>query len=101
MCVPDEENSMPAGHFVEALPSEKELLLIDCYRHTHDADLRSRCQMVLLSSRATSVAQIAALTFFSEDTVLYWIERYQTEGIDGLSERPRSGRPPKSLQHVR
>ena len=87
---------MSAARFVGTLPVEREQVLHDCYRHTHDADLRSRCQMILLSAQSMPIGEIARLTFFSEDAVLYWIDRYQSEGIDGLSERPRSGRPPKS-----
>jgi len=87
---------MPAARFVSSLSPEQEVMLRDCYRQTDDADLRSRCQMILFSGQGKSVAEIAELTFFGEDAVLYWIERYQQEGIGGLAERPRSGRPPKS-----
>jgi transposase len=87
---------MPAARFVAPLSPEQEAQLRHCYRHTQDADLRTRCQMILFSAQGRSTPEIAALTFFGEDAVLYWIERYQTEGIAGLSERPRSGRPPKS-----
>ena len=51
--------------------------------------------MVLLSATGHPVAQIAALTFFGEDTVLYWLDRCDRDGIDGLADRPRTGRPPK------
>ena len=87
---------MPAARFVAPRPPEEEAVLQHCYRQTHDADLRTRCQMILFSGRGKTVPEIADLTLFGEDTVLYWIERYQQEGIDGLSERPRSGRPSKS-----
>lgn len=87
---------MAVARFVGTLPTDQDQILRDCYRHTHDADLRSRCQMILLSARWMPVGEIARLTFFSEDAVLYWIDRFQNEGMDGLSERPRSGRPPKS-----
>jgi transposase len=66
------------------------------YRQTDSADIRSRCQMVLLSAQQRAVSEIAACTFLGEDTVLYWIDRYERTGVAGLEDRPRSGRPPKS-----
>ncbi len=64
------------------------------YHGTHDADTRIRCLMILLFSERQSVPQIARLLRFSDDAVRYWIRRYEAEGIEGLSTRPRSGRPP-------
>lgn len=66
------------------------------YRVTNDAELRTRCQIILLSNEGHSTPEVASLVRFSEDTVLYWIDRFETEGLPGLEERPRSGRPPKS-----
>ncbi len=66
------------------------------YRQTKDADVRTRCQMVLLSARGRSAVEIAELTLFDQDTVLFWFDRYEADGLAGLEDRPRSGRPPKS-----
>jgi transposase len=71
------------------------------YRTTSSADLRTRCHMILLSTQRYTVAQIAALLFFGEDTVLYWLNRYEADGLAGLADRPRSGRPPKSIAQGR
>ncbi len=87
---------MPAARFVCPLSEHEQFALHQQYRTTHDADLRSRTQMILLSAAGQPVAQIASLTFFGEDTVLYWLDRYEQDGIDGLADRPRSGRTPKS-----
>lgn len=87
---------MPAARFVRPLTDLEQTTLQYQYRTTHDAEVRSRCQMILLSAQGHSVADIATLTFFAEDTVLYWFDRYEREGLDGLDNKPRSGRPPKS-----
>jgi hypothetical protein len=89
-------HAMPTTRFVRPLSEDEHLALHQQYRTTHDADLRSRTQMSLLSASGHPVAQIASLTFFGEDTVLYWLDRYDHHGIDGLADCPRSGRPPKS-----
>jgi len=77
--------------------SDSEVADLDrAYRATNNADLRTRCQIILLSNEGFSTPQIASLVRFSEDTVLYWIDRFEAEGLAGLEDRPRSGRSPKS-----
>jgi len=86
---------MPAARTL-SLTAEQAQGLQECYRQTHDANLRSRCQMVLFLGQGKSIAQSAELTFFDERTVLYWLDRYTDTGLEGLKDRPRSGRPKKS-----
>jgi transposase len=87
---------MPEARYVRALTAAEQKALRELYRHTDQADVRTRCQMILLSAQARSVSEIAQLTFFNEDSVLYWLDRYESLGLSGLEDRPRSGRPPKS-----
>jgi transposase len=54
-----------------------------------------RAQMVLLSGRGCPVAQIALIHACGEDVVRTWLPRYQRLGVAGLSDLPKSGRPPK------
>ncbi len=91
---------MPVARYIRTLAPEEVQALRQLYRKTDNADLRTRCQMILLSSQGRSVAEIAQLTFFEEDAVLYWIDRYETDQLAGLEDRPRSGRPPKSGRRV-
>ena len=81
---------------VRSLESVEVSSLDQTYRVTNDADLRTRCQIILLSNDGRSTPEVARLVRFSEDTVLYWIERFEAEGLPGLEDRPRAGRPPKS-----
>jgi transposase len=55
-----------------------------------------RVHMVLLADRGYSVAQIATIYECSESTVRHWLQRFATEGIPGLRDLPRSGRPRKA-----
>ena len=87
---------MPAGRSIRTLTETEKQDLRKLYRLTDKADLRTRCQMILLSAEGYSVAEIARLTFFEEDSVLYWFGRFEAESLPGLEDRPRSGRPPKS-----
>lgn len=52
-----------------------------------------RMHAVLLSARGYEVGQIASILEYDEATVRRWIERFEAEGLEGLQDRPRSGRP--------
>ncbi len=54
-----------------------------------------RAHMVLLSDRAYSVPEIATIHGCGEDVVRLWLHRYDADGVAGLEDEPRSGRPPK------
>jgi transposase len=86
---------MPPARYIHLNATEVEALE-QLYRQTTNADIRTRCQMVLLSARGRSTVEIAELTLFDQDTVLFWFDRYEADGLAGLEDRPRSGRPPKS-----
>lgn len=80
---------MPAPRFLKLDPTQAEALQKE-YRTTHDAHSRSRCQMILLSHQGRSASEIGQLTFFDQDTVLYWFERYEKEGKVSLWSGPSS-----------
>jgi len=55
-----------------------------------------RIHMILLSDRHYTVLQIAELFECSEATVRTYIERFEADGLQGLQDRPRCGRPRKA-----
>jgi transposase len=55
-----------------------------------------RIRMVLLSDRRYSVPQIATIFECSEATVRGWLTRFNADGLAGLADRPRAGRPRKA-----
>lgn len=64
------------------------------YRTTKDPRLRTRVQMILLSAEQKRKApEIAGIVRESEATVLRWLKRYRAEGMEGLNEARRTGRP--------
>jgi transposase len=87
---------MPGARYVRGLSKVEQKALRELYRQTDKADVRTRCQMILLSSEEYTVSKIAELTLFNEDSILYWFDRYEQDGLVGLEDRPRSGRRPKS-----
>jgi transposase len=64
------------------------------YRTTKTPRLRTRAQMILLAAeQGLKVPHIALIVRESEATVLRWLKRYRAEGIEGLQDAPRPGRP--------
>jgi transposase len=61
-----------------------------------DARVVRRAQMVRLSSQGKSAAEIAAFWAVSGPGVRKILNRFNREGIPGLSDRPRQGRPRKA-----
>jgi Winged helix-turn helix len=52
-----------------------------------------RLLMLLLSYQRWTPTAIAELLGCDQTTVRRWIHRYNTHGVSGLGDRPRSGRP--------
>jgi transposase len=74
--------------------SEEEIHVLErLHRRTDDADVRSRCDMILWSNEGLSPPAIAERVRFSRQTAVRYIKRYEAEGLDGLFTKPRSGRP--------
>src|SRR5690349_24369579 len=53
----------------------------------------ARAVMVLLSLHELTAAQIAGLLECHPGTARRWIARFNDEGLAGLADRPRPGRP--------
>jgi transposase len=79
---------------VPALTDEQRTELETVYRKTKAPRYRTRAQMVLLAAdQGLSAPAIAVIVRESDDTVLRWLKRYGAEGVEGLMDAPKSGRP--------
>jgi transposase len=63
------------------------------YHTTKDVRIRTRSQMILLAFDGMSAPKIAKIVDLDPESVRHYMKRYRDEGIQGLSDRPRSGRP--------
>lgn len=59
-----------------------------------DADQARRILAVAMVMDGASRAAAARATGMQRQTLRDWVVRYNGEGVDGLADRPRSGRPP-------
>jgi transposase len=57
------------------------------------AGWKQRAQMVAASWDGSTVPQIAEELGCHEQTVRRWLHRFNTAGVDGLADRPGTGRP--------
>ena len=80
----------PVFVFANASSSETEQLRDDLRGRWRQA---ARAVMVLLSLRGLPAAEIAGLLDCHPATVRRWISRFNAEGLAGLADRPRCGRP--------
>lgn len=55
--------------------------------------IAARAVMILLSAGGMTAAEIGALLHYDPKTVRRWITRHDLDGLAGLPDRPRSGRP--------
>ena len=78
---------------VRPLSDDEVSALLHLHRGTDNADVRSRCDMILWSNEGLSPPKIAQRVRFSRCTVVRYIKRYEAAGIDGLFTKPRPGRP--------
>jgi transposase len=60
---------------------------------TPSAKVYRRVRMLLYLDAGYSAAEIQEHTGYAERAQFYWLCRYRDEGLDGLTDRHRSGRP--------
>jgi transposase len=58
--------------------------------------VRERAEMVKAALLGQDAGWIAAWSGRSEQTVRFWLDRYERGGLDALADAPRCGRPAKA-----
>lgn len=73
-------------------PQDKKALTRVYQTHTNHR-VRQRSHAILLSHRGYKIPDISLLLESHRDRVSAWIDRWHQEGMTGLYDQPRSGRP--------
>ena len=81
--------------FVTPLTEAEQITLLEARAQGPTAALRRRAQAVELSSRGYRRTALADLLNVHEETVSGWLNRWDTQGLRGLYDHPRGGRPPR------
>jgi transposase len=74
-------------------PEEKAAIAKLARSRTAAAREVERARIILLASLGKRVPAIAQELGLTEITVRSWLKRFNNEGLDGLTDLPRSGRP--------
>ena len=67
-------------------------VLEEAYRRERDPKVRERVLMVIGILDGKTTRKVAADLHCPQPNVVYWKRRFKEEGVDGLRDRPRSGR---------
>ncbi|MEV6987315.1 IS630 family transposase [Sphaerisporangium sp. NPDC051017] len=88
---------MPVPRARQIVLTASERRRLDQLAHSHTAPHQQvvRVRIVLDAAHGHSNARIALRQRVHLDTVRLWRGRYADQGIDGLKDRPRTGRPPR------
>jgi transposase len=70
-------------------------ILQDEIRRSYEARYDHRLHAILMVAQDMSCRQVAQLLGDSPRTVAYWVKRFETEGLSGLADADRPGRPRK------
>ena len=69
--------------------------LHEAAKHARSYRFRQRAEALLAQDRGMSVTQLAQHYGRDRDTISRWIHAWEDQGVAGLFEPRRSGRPPK------
>jgi len=87
---------------LKPLTAEELSALDRLYRQTRSVRLRTRAHaLLLIAEQGLSSAEAAATVRMSPLSVVRWVKRYNAEGVEGLSDRPRPGKPCKASPQYR
>ena len=69
------------------------LILQDEIRRSYEARYDHRLHAILMVAQGMNCRQVAELLGDSPRTVAYWVNRFEAEGLSGLADADRPGRP--------
>src|SRR4029453_17990431 len=84
---------MPLTVPLEVSASDREVLVSWTRSPSMRAGLARRARVVLLAAEGVGTGEIVRRVGMSKPAVIGWKRRYADEGIDGLDDRPKPGRP--------
>lgn len=72
--------------------------IVKAIKHDKRPEVRQRAMGLRLLHEGKSPKEVAELLSVSQPTVYDWHHRWQQQGVEGLANRPKSGRPVKANQ---
>ena len=75
-------------------PEDEAILTQRSRSKTEEYRAVERAKIVLMSAKGVPDTEIASVLSLNRKTVSTWRSRFLSDGINGLNDRPRSGKPP-------
>jgi len=72
---------------------ERRAVQVFATSRTTEARLVERARIITLAAQRHNPSEIARELGISRPTVYTWIRRFNLQGVEGLEDQPRSGRP--------
>jgi putative transposase len=72
--------------------------IVKAIKHDKRPEVRQRAMGLRLLHEGKAPKEVAELLSVSQPTVYDWHHRWQRQGVEGLANRPKSGRPLKANQ---
>ena len=85
----------PESRFIETLTKSQVQHLEELRDRGNNSRIRHRAHAVLLSFNRTSVNELVKIFQSNRNTIVGWLDRWETEGFDGMADKPRCGAPTK------
>ena len=73
--------------------------MTSAYHHGKKRALGRRAHAILLSDQGHTIDQISGILQVPRDAVSRWLKQWEASGLDGLIDKPRSGRTPVLDEH--
>jgi len=81
---------------ITVTPEERAQVEARLSRRDLSSRVRERLEMVKARGLGQDLAAICQWSGRSPRTVQCWLQRFRAEGLDGLTDQPRAGRPPRA-----
>jgi len=84
---------MKAPRFIRKLTKKERQEVEEMFRRGPNARVRKRAQAIRLSAMGYPVPQIVEILGCNHQSVHNWLDAFEEQGIGGLFDQPRAGRP--------
>ena len=81
----------PTSLTIDLTPAERQTLLVWQRSTTIPSGRARRGRMILLVANSIPIAHVAATVGMSRRFVYKWVQRFLTQGIEGLADKPGRG----------
>lgn len=79
--------------FIAHLSQDEKITLEEAHKHHPSFRTRQRAKAILLSHKRYTINQLTPLFEVKREAISSWLDRWTYNGIVGLSDSARSGRP--------